>query len=152
MKQLKIGTKTYPACKETVIYPSGNAAVRNRLEIHLAEDAMSWADFEALLAGDLSEITLEEYAEQATAAGADGEQPASAGDEQPASADDEQPAEPQLLYSTTARQYTILAEIGRKRVDTIDPLTAQITSEMHLVAVLEQPLYIEQLAAQVAKA
>lgn len=136
MKQLKIGTKTYPACKETVIYPSGVAAVRNRLEIHLAEDAMSWADFEALLAGDLSEITLEEYAEQATAA----------------SADDEQPAKPQLLYSTTARQYTILAEIGRKRVDTIDPLTAQITSEMHLVAVLEQPLYIEQLAAQVAKA
>ena len=136
MKQLKIGTKTYPACKETVIYPSGNAAVRNRLEIHLAEDAMSWADFEALLAGDLSEITLEEYAEQATSAGAD----------------DEQPAEPQLLYSTTARQYTILAEIGRKRVDTIDPLTAQITSEMHLVAVLEQPLYIEQLAAQVARA
>lgn len=136
MKQLKIGTKTYPACKETVIYPSGNAAVRNRLEIHLAEDAMSWADFEALLTGDLSEITLEEYAEQATAAGAD----------------DEQPAEPKLLYSTTARQYTILAEIGRKRVDTIDPLTAQITSEMHLVAVLEQPLYIEQLAAQVAKA
>lgn len=126
MKQLKIGTKTYPACKETVIYPSGNAAVRNRLEIHLAEDAMSWADFEALLAGDLSEITLEEYAEQAD--------------------------DPQLLYSTTARQYTILAEIGRKRVDTIDPLTAQITSEMHLVAVLEQPLYIEQLAAQVAKA
>ncbi len=136
MKQLKIGTKTYPACKETVIYPSGNAAVRNRLEIHLAEDAMSWADFEALLAGDLSEITLEEYAEQATTGGAD----------------DEQPAKPQLLYSTTARQYTILAEIGRKRVDTIDPLTAQITSEMHLVAVLEQPLYIEQLAAQVAKA
>ena len=136
MKQLKIGTKTYPACKETVIYPSGNAAVRNRLEIHLAEDAMSWADFEALLAGDLSEITLEEYAEQATSAGAD----------------DEQPAEPKLLYSITARQYTILAEIGRKRVDTIDPLTAQITSEMHLVAVLEQPLYIEQLAAQVAKA
>ena len=136
MKQLKIGTKTYPACKETVIYPSGNAAVRNRLEIHLAEDDMSWADFEALLAGDLSEITLQEYAEQATAAGAD----------------DEQPAKPQLLYSTTARQYTILAEIGRKRVDTIDPLTAQITSEMHLVAVLEQPLYIEQLAAQVAKA
>lgn len=136
MKQLKIGTKTYPACKETVIYPSGNAAVRNRIEIHLAEDAMSWAEFEALLAGDLSEITLEEYAELATAAGADGEQP----------------AKPQLLYSTTARQYTILAEIGRKRVDIIDPLTAQITSEMHLVAVLEQPLYIEQLAAQVAKA
>ena len=126
MKQLKIGTKTYPACKETVIYPSGNAAVRNRLEIHLAEDAMSWADFEALLAGIPSEITLEEYAEQ--------------------------PAKPKLLYSTTARQYTILAEIGRKRVDAIDPLTAQITSEMHLVAVLEQPLYIEQLAAQVAKA
>lgn len=135
MKQLKIGTKTYPACKETVIYPSGNAAVRNRLEIHLDEDTMSWAAFAALLAGDLSEITLEEYAEQPAA-----------------SADDEQPAKPQLLYSTTARQYTILAEIGRKRVDTIDPLTAQITSEMHLVAVLEQPLYIEQLAAQVAKA
>ena len=41
--------KEYGALDGTAIYPSGSPNARSRMEIHMAEDAMTAAEFEAAL-------------------------------------------------------------------------------------------------------
>lgn len=127
MKRISIGGTWYPASDNTAIYPSYNASIRNRMEIHMASDAMTFEAFENLFTADLSTITIEQYKT-------------------------DEVSEASLIAQTVCQNYNILSEIGRRRVDTTLPQTGVTTSEMHLVCVLEQPLYIEQLAAQVGKA
>ena len=122
MKQIKIGSAVYPVLKETILYPSGNAVVRNRLEIHMPADDMAYADFEAIFDGkDLSSIVIEEYK----------------GDEA---------KEDELANSLSLSNYVYIASVGKKRVDTVNPTDGTVKSEMHYVCELEQPLYMELLA------
>lgn len=49
MQKLKCGNgSVYEVCDETVCYPSGNANVRNHMDIYMPEDAMTFDEFEAL--------------------------------------------------------------------------------------------------------
>lgn len=122
MKQIKIGSAVYPVLGETILYPSGNAVVRNRLEVHMAVDGMAYADFEGIFNGkDLSSIVIEEYK----------------GDEA---------KEDELANSLSLSNYVYIASVGKKRVDTVNPTDGAVKSEMHYVCELEQPLYMELLA------
>lgn len=127
MKKVIINGKEYEVTQNTVLYPSGSAAVRNRLEIHIMEDKMARDEFFAIFAdaSKLQEIKIVETDDNKT---------------------EEDPNF--LKYETVCKDYTEPAFIGIKRIDTIEPTDGQVISETHYVAELEQPLYIERMAAQ----
>ena len=127
MKKITIDGKEYEVTQNTVLYPSGSAAVRNRLEIHIMEDKMSRDEFFAIFAdaSKLQEIKIVETDDNKT---------------------EEDPNF--LKYETVCKDYTEPAFMGIKRIDTIEPTDGQVISETHYVAELEQPLYIERMAAQ----
>lgn len=122
MKQIEVADKIYNVHDETIIYPSGSPAIRNKLEVHMNPSEITQEEFEGIFANkkDLKEIKLREYNDS-------GEQ----------------------LYESVCEEYTELLSIGKKRIDTMDPLSGKTTSEVHYVAELEQPLYIERLANEV---
>ena len=127
MKKVIINGKEYEVTQNTVLYPSGSAAVRNRLEIHIMEDKMARDEFFAIFAdaSKLQEIKIVETDDNKT---------------------EEDPNF--LKYETVCKDYTEPAFMGIKRIDTIEPTDGQVISETHYVAELEQPLYIERMAAQ----
>lgn len=101
----------------TTVYPSGSSAVRSRMELHMAADAMTFEAFETLMSDTAKTATLHII---------------------------ETDANDEVLRDIAYTAYTIPAQIGKQRVDVTDYATGAITSEMHLVVVLEQLTYIEQ--------
>ncbi|KJF41172.1 hypothetical protein TQ39_02925 [Ruthenibacterium lactatiformans] len=125
---LKNGRK-YDALNETVVYPSGSPNVRSRMEIHMAEDTMTAAEFEAAF---MDETATAEIKMQGIADADDPGRGIKKGD---------------VLYDTLYQHYCLVASIGKKRVSKTDIATGQVVEEMHLVAELEQRTYIEQQLA-----
>lgn len=119
----------YEIHPDTTVYPSGNANVRSRMEVHMAEDAMTLADFEALMT-DASKTGTVRIIETRTEVGEDGE------------------AVEALVRDDAYTAYTYVSRIGKERVDVVDHTTGATASEIHLVAVLEQLTYIEQQLAK----
>lgn len=52
------------------------------------------------------------------------------------------------LYEYPCENYTEILSIGRKRIDSVDFMTGQVSSVEHYVVVLEQPLQVELLMEQ----
>lgn len=52
--------------------------------------------------------------------------------------------EGELAYSYDLEYYTIVADVGRKLIQTVDSQTGIVSSVYHLVAILEQPTPIER--------
>ena len=125
---LKNGNE-YDALNETVVYPSGSPNIRSRMEIHMAEDAMTAAEFETAF---MDETATVEIKMQGIADADDPGRGIKKGD---------------VLYDTLYQQYCLVASIGKKRVSKTDIATGQVVEEMHLVAELEQRTYIEQQLA-----
>lgn len=50
--------KDYEILDNTTVFPSGNTAVRSRMEIHMAEDAMTLDAFVALFSDDAKTKTI----------------------------------------------------------------------------------------------
>lgn len=104
--------------ENTVIYPSYNTAIRNRFEIHMDSEAMSLDDFIALFSDEnTSEIHLINEI----------------------NADSEVQKTDTVYYD-----YSIISSIGLQRAMSSDIKTGEPTETINLVAVLEQPTYIEK--------
>ena len=113
--KLKNGDE-YEVLTQTAVYPSGSPALRSKMEIHMAADAMGLENFAALFG------------------------------------DAQQTAEIHLVNTETGsdvayKNYSLVASVGKQRVDETDYTTGASTSSLHLVAVLEQLTYIEQQLA-----
>ena len=125
---LKNGNE-YELLEDTTVYPSGSPNARSRMEIHMGEDAMTTAEFEAAFMDETAteEIRLTRIA------------------------DEDDPAKGvkkgNMIYDTLYQHYCLVASIGKKRVSKTDIATGQVVEEMHLVAELEQRTYIEQQLA-----
>ena len=50
--------KEHDALNETVVYPSGNPNIRSRMEIHMAEDAMTAAEFETAFMDETATVEI----------------------------------------------------------------------------------------------
>ena len=90
----------------------------------MSANAMPLQDFEALMSDPAKTGTL-----RLIETGADG-----AGGEM-------------IVRDTVYSTYTLVASVGKQRVDKLDYTRGQPASEIHLVAVLEQLTYIEQQLA-----
>ena len=124
---LKNGNE-YELLEDTTVYPSGSPNARSRMEIHMAEDAMTAAEFEAAFMDEAAtaKIRLTKTTDEDNT---------------------------KIVFDTVYQHYCLVASIGKKRVSKTDIATGQVVEEMHLVAELEQRTYIEQqLAAQVRQA
>ena len=122
LKILLKNGKEYEVLDSTVVYPSGSPNARSRMEIHMDEDAMTAAEFEAAFMDEAAtvEIRLTKMTDE----------------------DD-----PKIVFDTLYQHYCLVASIGKKRVSKTDIATGQVVEEMHLVAELEQRTYIEQQLA-----
>ena len=125
---LKNGNE-YELLEDTTVYPSGSPNARSRMEIHMGEDAMTAAEFEAAF---MDEAATEEIRLTRTADADDPAKGIKKGD---------------IIYDTLYQHYCLVASIGKKRVSKTDIATGQVVEEMHLVAELEQRTYIEQQLA-----
>ena len=125
---LKNGNE-YELLEDTTVYPSGSPNARSRMEIHMGEDAMTTAEFEAAF---MDEAATEEIRLTRTADADDPAKGIKKGD---------------IIYDTLYQHYCLVASIGKKRVSKTDIATGQVVEEMHLVAELEQRTYIEQQLA-----
>ena len=125
---LKNGNE-YELLEDTTVYPSGSPNARSRMEIHMGEDAMTTAEFEATF---MDETTTEEIRLTRIADEDDPARGIKKGD---------------IIYDTLYQHYCLVASIGKKRVSKTDIATGQVVEEMHLVAELEQRTYIEQQLA-----
>ena len=114
---------------ETTIYPSGSAAVRSRMELHLAGDAMGLEAFEALV-NDPEKTGAVRIIET----------------RQAGTGEEEEKGEV-LLRDDLYTGYTVVPQVGCRRVETVDHATGAVSGETHLVAVLEQLTWIEQQLA-----
>ena len=108
--------------EDTTVYPSGSPNARSRMEIHMGEDAMTTAEFEAAFMDEAAtaKIRLTKTTDEDNT---------------------------KIVFDTVYQQYCLLASIGKKRVSKTDIATGQVVEEMHLVAELEQRTYIEQQLA-----
>mgnify|MGYP001373008190 FL=1 len=125
---LKNGNE-YELLEDTTVYPSGSPNARSRMEIHMTEDAMTAAEFEAAF---MDETATEEIRMTRIADEDDPAKGIKKGD---------------IIYDTLYQHYCLVASIGKKRVSKTDIATGQVVEEMHLVAELEQRTYIEQQLA-----
>ena len=125
---LKNGNE-YELLEDTTVYPSGSPNARSRMEIHMGEDAMTAAEFEAAF---MDETATVEIKMQGIADADDPGRGIKKGD---------------VLYDTLYQHYCLVSSIGKKRVSKTDIATGQVVEEMHLVAELEQRTYIEQQLA-----
>ena len=125
---LKNGNE-YELLEDTTVYPSGSPNARSRMEIHMGEDAMTAAEFEAAF---MDETATEEIRLTRIADEDDPAKGVKKGD---------------MIYDTLYQHYCLVASIGKKRVSKTDIATGQVVEEMHLVAELEQRTYIEQQLA-----
>lgn len=122
LKILLKNGKEYEVLDSTVVYPSNNPNSRSSMEIHMDEDAMTAAEFEAAFMDEAAtvEIRLTKTTDEDNT---------------------------KIVFDTVYQHYCIVASIGKKRVIVTDCTTGQTTEEMHLVAELEQRTYIEQQLA-----
>ena len=118
---LKNGNE-YELLEDTTVYPSGSPNARSRMEIHMAEDAMTAAEFEAAFMDEAAtaKIRLTKTTDEDNT---------------------------KIVFDTVYQHYCLVASIGKKRVSKTDIATGQVVEEMHLVAELEQRTYIEQQLA-----
>ena len=121
--------KRYDALDGTAIYPSESPNARSRMEIHMGEDAMTAAEFEAAF---MDETATEEIRLTRIADEDDPVKGVKKGD---------------MIYDTLYQHYCLVASIGKKRVSKTAIATGQVVEEMHLVVELEQRTYIEQQLA-----
>lgn len=125
MLKLKFADNTEKeVLQDTVIYPSGSPSIRSRMEVHMAADAMSLPDFEALMSDPVKTGTLRLIETGSDEAGGEA-----------------------VLRDTAYSAYTLVSSVGKQRVDKLNYTSGQPASEVHLVAVLEQLTYIEQQLA-----
>ena len=113
--------------EDTTVYPSGSPNARSRMEIHMGEDAMTTAEFEAAFMDEAAtaKIRLTKTTDEDNT---------------------------KIVFDTVYQHYCLVASIGKKRVSKTDIATGQVVEEMHLVAELEQRTCIEQqLAAGAVK-
>lgn len=115
---LKNGNE-YELLEDTTVYPSGSPNARNRMEIHMSEDAMTAAEFEAAFMDEAAtaEIRLTKTTDE----------------------DD-----PKIVFDTVYYHYCIASSIGKKIVFSVSNSTGEVTEKMCLSVVLEQRTYIEQ--------
>ena len=118
---LKNGNE-YELLEDTTVYPSGSPNARSRMEIHMAEDAMTAAEFEAAFMDEAAtaKIRLTKTTDEDNT---------------------------KIVFDTVYQHYCLVASIGKKRVSKTDIATGQVVEELHLVAELEQRTYIEQQLA-----
>lgn len=116
--------KTYPVHEDTTIYPSGNRNIRNRMEIHIAEDKITFDNFIALVSDEKATMTMRHTM-----------------------TDDAN----KIIYDHTYTYYIALAEVGKRRCDVVNVETGEVRSEYHLVAVLEQLTETEQKLRELEK-
>lgn len=104
----------------TTIYPSSNVSVRSKMVIHAADYMMDLSSFEKMLADKekIKEIRLIRTDEYGDVVS-------------------------EVVYSN----YVILSNVGKRRIDDVNYINGFASSEMHLVAELEQLTYIEQQLA-----
>ena len=125
MLKLKFADNTEKeVLQDTVIYPSGSPSIRSRMEVHMSADAMPLQDFEALMSDPAKTRTLRLIETGADEAGGE-----------------------MIVRDTAYSAYTLVASVGKQRVDKLDYTSGQAVGETHLVAVLEQLTYIEQQLA-----
>ena len=125
MLKLKFADNTEKeVLQDTVIYPSGSPSIRSRMEVHMAADAMSLPDFEALMSDPVKTGTLRLIETGSDEAGGEA-----------------------VLRDTAYSAYTLVSSVGKQRVDKLNYTSGQPASEVHLVAVLDQLTYIEQQLA-----
>ena len=112
----------YELVEDTTVYPSGSPNARSRMEIHMGEDAMTTAEFEAAFMDEAAtaKIRLTKTTDEDNT---------------------------KIVFDTVYQHYCLVASIGKKRVSKTDIATGQVVEEMHLVAELEQRTYIEQQLA-----
>ena len=101
---------------DTTIFPSENSSIRSKMIIHAPENSMDISEFEKIFSN--KEKTKEIHLINIV----DGE----------------------LKSDVVYTNYSILASIGKQRIDKVNYVDGSISSEMHLVAQLEQLTYIEQ--------
>ena len=122
LKILLKNGKEYEVLDSTVVYSSNNPNSRSSMEIHMAEDAMTAAEFEAAFMDEAAtaKIRLTKTTDEDNT---------------------------KIVFDTVYQHYCLVASIGKKRVSKTDIATGQVVEEMHLVAELEQRTYIEQQLA-----
>lgn len=120
-----LGGREYAAHTDTTVYPSGSPNIRSRMELHMAEDAMSLEEFAALMGDETNTMTIRLVGYHENESG-----------------------EKVTDYDTAYSSYTYLSQVGKKRVQAVDNATGAVSEEYHLVAVLEQLTYTEQKLRQ----
>lgn len=137
--QFADGTE-YPVLETTAVYPSGSSAVRSRMEVHMAADAMPLEAFAALLSDAAKTQTL--HLVKTAEAAAD--ETAGAGD----GADSEAAETAAVVFDMVYTGYTLPARVGKERAEAADPATGAVLRTQRLAATLEQPTFIEQQLAK----
>ncbi|MBR0341014.1 MAG: hypothetical protein IJH64_01940 [Oscillospiraceae bacterium] len=108
----------YEVLDNTTVYPSGSPMIRSHMELHMAEDAMTIEEFETLLSDENKTRTI-----TFTMINDETEE---------------------VIFQNTYSYYVVLAEVGKKIVETVSTETGQTLKEKHLVARLEQLTDTEQ--------
>ena len=122
MLKIKLADNTeIEVLEDTTVFPSGSSSMRSKMSVHVATDAMDLVAFEHLMSD--AEKTKEIHLIS------------------------ENPETREIISDVAYTHYSILASIGKKRVDTTSYVDGKVTSAMHLVAELEQLTYIEQQLA-----
>lgn len=109
--------KEYEVLDSTLVYPSGMSSVRNKMEIHLDESAMTLTELEKIFTDETAtdEIRVTKTREDAT-----------------------------VEYDNMYYHYCIASSIGKKIISSMSNSTGEVTEKMCLSVVLEQRTYIEQ--------
>lgn len=116
MLQLKMKNgEIIPVIQPTAAYPSHSANQRSYLEIHIAEDEMTFDEFYAL-------VTNSAATEKLILINDDKDNP----------------------YTNVYEYYTEATEVSKKRITNFDISTGAPIEETHLVARLEQLTYTER--------
>ena len=115
---LKNGNE-YELLEDTTVYPSGSPNARSRMEIHMAEDAMTAAEFEAAFMDEAAtaKIRLTKTTDEDNT---------------------------KIVFDTVYQHYCIVTSIGKKLVSTTSHETGETTEVMCLYVTLEQRTYVEQ--------
>lgn len=109
--------KEYEVLDSTLVYPSGMSSVRNKIEIHLDESAMTLAELEKIFIDETAtdEIRITKTREDGV-----------------------------VEYDNIYYHYCVISSVGKKIVSSVSNSTGEVTEKMCLSVVLEQRTYIEQ--------
>ena len=115
---------TQAALTETTIYPSGSVNYRSYAEIHLAENAMTLDELEALFKDESKTQRIHYILKEGDV----------------------------ICSDQVYENYVLLTGFGKKIVEATNSVTGDMIEETHLIVRLEQPTYNEQLARQIGQA